>query len=71
MTDLGTLGGSVSVAYGINNGGQIVGESKIASGAFHAVLWENGTMTDLGTLGGPNSVAFGINGDPAREEVVM
>ncbi len=60
-TDLGTLGGSRSGATGINDRGQVVGMSETASGAEHAVLWEQGTMTDLGTLGGNWSRAYGIN----------
>ena len=68
VTDLGTLGGNESRAYGINEIGQVVGESKTADGHFHAFLWtpptpsgESATMIDLGTLGGTESVAFGIN----------
>ena len=40
MTDLGTLGGTNSYAYGINNKGQIVGWSNTSSEEQHAVLWE-------------------------------
>jgi probable HAF family extracellular repeat protein len=61
MTDLGTLGGNYSQAGGINNNGQIVGESENATGYYHAFLWQNGIMTDLETLGGNYSGAFGIN----------
>jgi probable HAF family extracellular repeat protein len=62
MTDLGTLpGGQSSIAVGINNAGQIVGQSQTATGQFHPVLWENGTITDLGTLGGTVGVANSIN----------
>ncbi len=52
MTDLGTLGGSDSYAYGINDSGQIVGGSYTSSGDYHAFLYANGAMADLGTLGG-------------------
>ena len=64
MTDLGTLpGDDFSVAYAINNGGQVVGASCGGTCEwFRAFLWQNGTMTDLGSLGGPSStVAYGIN----------
>jgi probable HAF family extracellular repeat protein len=62
MTDLGTLGGSNSYAYGINDAGQAVGWSYTTrSGEYHAFVTVNGVMTDLGTLGGSNSYAYGIN----------
>jgi probable HAF family extracellular repeat protein len=62
ITDLGTLGGSFSVASGINNGGQVVGFSPLSDQApSHAFLYSGGQMLDLGTLGGSVGVAFGIN----------
>jgi probable HAF family extracellular repeat protein len=42
--DLGTLGGSNSVANGINAAGQVVGRSDTASGATHAFVWTQGGM---------------------------
>src|SRR5579871_221145 len=63
VTDLGTLGGSSSVASGINASGQVVGTSYIAQDtAYHAFRYDrvNG-MLDMGTLGGVNSEAKGIN----------
>src|SRR2546422_786419 len=55
---LGALpGDSTSLAHGINDAGQVVGQS----GWLHAFLWDNGTMTNLGNLGGPLSAATGIN----------
>ena len=61
IIDLGTLGGSRSWARGINDSGQIVGESYDSSGNGHAFSYFGGTMTDLGTLGGSYSEARGLN----------
>jgi probable HAF family extracellular repeat protein len=48
-TDLGTLGGSLSVATAINDRGQVVGWSTTADGLQRSFLWEKGTMRQLGT----------------------
>jgi probable HAF family extracellular repeat protein len=51
MTDLGTLGGSNSYAYGINDAGQAVGWSYTTrSGEYHAFVTVSGVMTDLNSL---------------------
>ena len=58
VTDLGTLGGTFSIAFGINDRGQIDGFSTIPGDmSTHAFVLNHGVMTDLGTLGGPNSIA--------------
>jgi probable HAF family extracellular repeat protein len=63
VQDLGTLGGPISIAYGLNELGQVVGASTTALGERHAFLWTPGVgMQDLGTLdGGTSSTARGIN----------
>jgi probable HAF family extracellular repeat protein len=49
MLDLGTLGGTRSIAFGVNGWGQVVGESRNAAGARRAVLWDatTGAIVDL------------------------
>jgi probable HAF family extracellular repeat protein len=62
-TDLGTLPGNTSsYAYGINNSGQVVGQSYFG-GPGRAFLWDaTSGMQDLGTLPGDcTSYARGIN----------
>ena len=62
MQDLGTFGGKGSIAFGINNSGQVVGGAMTKSGDVHAFLWQASRgMLDLGTLGGIGTIAFGIN----------
>jgi len=65
LQSLGTLpGGQNSVAFAVNNRGQIVGYSNTAppSSAPHAVKFGDAGPVDLGTLeGGTFSYALGIN----------
>ncbi len=59
IIDLGTLGGSFSLAYAINDNGQIDGFSTLPGDTVqHSFVIEKGVMTDLGTLGGANSESF-------------
>jgi probable HAF family extracellular repeat protein len=67
LTDLGTLGGEESVAFSINNSGQVTGWSEapgvdsLGIPIVHAFLYTN-AMTDLGTLAGDSdSVGLAIN----------
>jgi probable HAF family extracellular repeat protein len=60
--DLGTLGGTQSVAMGVNDLSQVVGWSLDAAGRTQAFVWAGGTLTGLGFLpGGTSSVATAIN----------
>lgn len=53
--DLGTLGGALSEAHGINNSSQVVGVADTSAGP-HAFLWTDGAgMKDLGALPGDSS----------------
>ena len=51
-----------SAAYGINDGGTVVGDGQLANGAFRGIVWNSdGSMPLLGTLGGSGSQATDIN----------
>jgi probable HAF family extracellular repeat protein len=39
LTDLGTLGGTMGMAFAINPAGQVAGRSRTAAGQIHATLW--------------------------------
>lgn len=62
---LGTLGGRFNeVAAGsqaLNQRGDVIGTSELATGAEHAWLWHAGALIDLGTLGGALSHAAALN----------
>ena len=61
-TDIGTLGGTEAVAYGSAGLNQAVGCSRVASGAWHPFLYEQGVMTDLGLPpGATHACAVSIN----------
>jgi probable HAF family extracellular repeat protein len=69
VTDLGTLGGTDSLGWGINARGQVTGYATTTDDeTVDAFLWNpttpggaSGTMYDLSTLGGSFSWGIGIN----------
>jgi probable HAF family extracellular repeat protein len=60
FTDVGTLGGIESLAFAINERGQVTGQAQLASGPRHAFRWD-GKLRDLGSLGGNFSRGQAIN----------
>lgn len=55
ITDIGTLGGTESFAYGINNSGKVVGLSRLVGDTqTHSFLYSNGKITDLYPLNSEN-----------------
>jgi probable HAF family extracellular repeat protein len=72
MQDLGTLGGTVSQAFGINDSGQMTGDAFLTGDVSEHPFLYNGTMYDLGTLGGSNGTGSAINagGQVAGEAAV-
>ena len=75
INDLGTLGGSNSLANGLNNAGLAVGQAETSASdpngedfcgfgshlTCQPFLWENNVLNPLATLGGNNGVANRIN----------
>ncbi|HVP39963.1 MAG TPA: hypothetical protein VMS93_12345 [Candidatus Saccharimonadales bacterium] len=63
ILDLGTLGGSSSKAYALNDSEVVVGMS-LSSGSvqqLRAVRWVHGAIADLGTLGGSQAEAYAVD----------
>uniref|UniRef100_A0A7C4AHU5 HAF repeat-containing protein n=1 Tax=Fundidesulfovibrio putealis TaxID=270496 RepID=A0A7C4AHU5_9BACT len=55
FTDLGTLGGTTSMAFAIHDGGWVVGQATTASSEARAFLYAGNTLYDL------NALAVGTN----------
>jgi probable HAF family extracellular repeat protein len=63
VIDLGTLGGTSSLAGGISNSGWVSGQATLPDGYQHPAVWRNDVITDLGTLGGLNGWAGWVPSD--------
>ena len=64
MTAINVAGATDTAAYGVNNHGQVVGNSFDSSGVQHAFVFSAGTTTMLsGPSGSLGSGAFGISDD--------
>src|SRR5271154_2271492 len=62
VTDLGTLGGSSTVAFGINSSGSAVGWGETSTGDIGAFAFGSGPMQGLaGLAGSTDTYAYGIN----------
>lgn len=66
VTDLGTLGGTLSQGLGGNAAGTIVGSSAAPNNG-RAFVYRNGAMTELSGIGGEFSDAYAVND---REQIV-
>jgi probable HAF family extracellular repeat protein len=56
MIDIGSFGGTFSIARGINSSDQIVGGSGLPGDVtFHGFLYQNNQLIDLNTLISPDS----------------
>jgi probable HAF family extracellular repeat protein len=63
MVDLGSFGGTCTLAFDLNNRGQVVGGSLLPGDQIErAFFWDHGSLRELGgSLGGNSSGAFVIN----------
>jgi probable HAF family extracellular repeat protein len=62
MVDLKTLGGTMAVANGINNRGQVAGASTMnGDQVVHAFIWDESKLKDLGNLGGNSLEVIGFS----------
>jgi len=63
LTDIGSLSGTETYAYGINAAGEVAGYANVPGNSqlFRAFRYSNGQINDLGTLGHVGAFAHGIN----------
>src|SRR5437773_1204505 len=61
IKDLGTLGGTESTGFAINNSGHVAGAYTTSDGSRRAFFWDGVAMKDIGDLGSGSAVATSIN----------
>jgi len=62
IADLGTLGGSFSIAFDISDAGEVTGAATVPGEYQHGFRWVRGHMVDVGTLEGSRT---GLNAQAA------
>lgn len=61
VSDIGNLGGAITLGRDINDAGQVVGWGMTAGGEYHPFVWQNGVMTDLSRHTGSFGAAVAID----------
>jgi probable HAF family extracellular repeat protein len=62
MIDIGSLGGTCSYPFRLNDRGQVTGNSWLAGNqTVHPFFWDRGVLIDIGTFGGSNGTAFDLS----------
>src|SRR5487761_271333 len=61
FTTISVPGSSATLAYGVNNSGQIVGIYTDTNGVTQGFLYNSGTFTQVQFLGAQGTLAQGIN----------
>jgi probable HAF family extracellular repeat protein len=61
ITDLGTLGGPTSDAFGLNNFGRVAGVSTLMTAHLHGFFRDSNGLTDIPPLFGSESQAYDVN----------
>ncbi len=62
LKDLGSLGGTMGSASGLNDWGHVIGQSNLAGDTtFHPYIWQDNQLVDLKTLGGNDGASIWIN----------